>query len=235
MPRVVIFGPSEFGGAAVADKKVEQAVNHIVSMIVALQKNTIVGRQTEILIATYQCFLGINTPFFHADPTSFNYRPKHSILTFVWEELHKMQGTISSANWWLPTTNFDSDPPIMSSLLDAQSRARNTPHAISDKMIRHANLVRLFLRATFLSDILNTDMTSFADWALAATRQRQTSETYPTQAPPFPQMLQQWKPVLRQAFIKTGHTLNFKPTSKQVTPRAQPPDTFTSFLQTRPE
>jgi len=147
-------------------------------MIITLQKNTIVGRQTEILIATYQRFLGLDTPFFHADPTSFSYRPKHSILTFVWEELHKMQGTISSSNWWLPTTNFDSDPPIMPSLLDAQRRARNTPHAISDKMIRHANLVRLFLRATFLSDILTPDMTTFADWALAATQQRQTSEIY---------------------------------------------------------
>jgi len=102
-----------------------------------------------------------------------------------------MQGTLSSAKWWLPTTKFDFDPPIMPSLLDAQRRARNTPHAISDKVIRHANLVRLFLRATFLSDILTPDMTTIADWALYATQQRQTTEVYTTQAPPSSQMLQQ--------------------------------------------
>jgi hypothetical protein len=83
MPRVVIFGPTEFGGAALADRKVEQAVNHIVNLIVALQKNTIVGQQTKILIATYQRFLGTSTPFFHANPTAFTYRPNNSILTFV--------------------------------------------------------------------------------------------------------------------------------------------------------
>ena len=113
------------------------------------------------------------------------------------DQMRLLKTTILSSTWWLPTTNFDSDPPTMSALLDAQSRVRNTPHAISDKMIRHANLVRLFLRATFLSEILNTEMTAFADWAVEATRQRQTSETYPTQAPPSPQMLQQWKTILR--------------------------------------
>ena len=78
-------------------------------------------------------------------------------------------------------------------------------------------------------------MTTIADWALYATQQRQTSEIYTTQAPPSPQMLQQWKTVLGQAFIKTGHTLNFRPSLKQIPPQAQPSDTFTSFLTTRPE
>jgi len=77
-----------------------------------------------------------------------------------------MQGTILSAKWWIPTTEFDLDPPIMPSLLAAQRRAYNIPHAISDKVIRHANIVRLFLRATFLSDILTPDMTTIAYWAL---------------------------------------------------------------------
>ena len=48
-------------------------------------------------------------------------------------------------------------------------------------------------------------------------------------------MLQQWKTVLRQAFIKTGHTLNFRPSLKQIPPQAQPSDIFMSFLTTRPE
>lgn len=38
MPRAIIFGPSLLGRAALADAKVEQTVNHIPNMIVALQK-----------------------------------------------------------------------------------------------------------------------------------------------------------------------------------------------------
>ena len=47
MPRVVIFGPSHLGGAALADGKVEQAVSHIANKIVALRKNTIVGNKQQ--------------------------------------------------------------------------------------------------------------------------------------------------------------------------------------------
>jgi len=43
-PRTDIFRPTLLGGAALADGKVEQAVSHIANMIVALQKNTIVGK-----------------------------------------------------------------------------------------------------------------------------------------------------------------------------------------------
>jgi hypothetical protein len=45
MPRTVIFGPSLLGVTALADAKVEQAVCHIADLVVAIQKNTIVGKQ----------------------------------------------------------------------------------------------------------------------------------------------------------------------------------------------
>ena len=193
-------------------------------ILLPADSNEIIGIPTQ--------FLGSETPFFHDNPDAFSYQPKSSLITFVWEELHAMNGTLSSDKWWLPTTAYQSGPPIiMTTLLAAQRRACNTPHAISDKAIRHANLVQLYLRVTFLSDILTADMTTIADWALHATQQRPTIEKYTNQAPPSNQMLKQWQTVLRQSFIRTGQTLNVHPSQPQPPPTEQHLDlTFRSFL-----
>ena len=127
-----------------------------------------VGKQYTILIANYQQFLGSTTPFFQDDPTKYSYRPKSSLITFVWEELYVMAGTLTSHSWWLFTTTYHSDPSIMTTILAAQLRSQNTPHTISDKTVRNANLVHLYLRVTFLSKILTDDMTELAQWALLA-------------------------------------------------------------------
>ena len=106
MKRAVIFGPEKFGGMALADAKIEQAVSIIADMMVEIQRATIVGAQYTNLIATYQQYLGIDTPFFLSDPSNFPYKPKNSRITFIWQSLYHSQATVQGESWWLPKSTL---------------------------------------------------------------------------------------------------------------------------------
>jgi hypothetical protein len=84
-----------------------------------------------------------------------------------------------------------NDLAIMDAFILGKKRLQGTPSAFSDTMMKNANSVRLYLRCTFISDILGSDKCSIAGWAAAGGPPLQGSETYPAQTPPTERMLHQ--------------------------------------------
>jgi len=99
MKRDVIFGPKKYGGMALADAKIEQAVRIIADMMVEIQRDAIVGAQYTNLIATYQQYLWTDTPFFLSDPANFPYKPKYSRITFIWKSRQQCHAMVQGESW----------------------------------------------------------------------------------------------------------------------------------------
>ena len=90
MPRAVIFGPQTYGGTALEDAKVEQAVSLITDMITDLQQSTLVGKQFTFLIANYQRYLGSSSP---------SSEPSQLPVQTGWKKIYTNQIIASSNSW----------------------------------------------------------------------------------------------------------------------------------------
>jgi hypothetical protein len=212
MPRVVIFGPQIYGGVALADAKVEQTVFLVTDMITELQRSTLVGKQFNFLIANYQRYLGTAIPFLHQNPADYPYKPRNSRITFIWEKMYQNQITASSDTWWLPKTPLKNDLAIMDAFILGKKRLQGTPSNFTDTMMNNANSVRLYLRCTFLSDIVGPDKCSIAPWATVGGPPLLGSESYPAQTPPTDRMLQHWRQLLRSCFLTSTNLIANPPT-----------------------
>jgi hypothetical protein len=201
----------------------------ITDMVTELQRSTLVGKQFTFLIANYQRYLGTSTPFFQQNPADYPYKPLNSRITFIWERMHQNQIIASSDTWWLPKTAMINDLAIMDAFILGKKRLQGTPSAFSDTMMKNANSVRLYLRCTFISDILGSDKCSIAGWAAAGGPPLQGSnipstntsnrKNAPTLAP--------------TCFLSANNLITTPPTSTFPPPQQiPPPATFSQYLLT---
>jgi len=143
--------------AKLADANTEQAVQTIADLVVETQRDTIVGNQYINLIATYQQYISIDTPFFLSDQTKFPYKPKNSRITYIWMNLQKNQPTIQGESWWLSTSSIRNNRTIMSTIQKAKEKSKGTPSSMSNTNIGNSNVVRLYLNVTFVSKVSSPD------------------------------------------------------------------------------
>ena len=133
------------------------------------------------LTAVYQHYLGLTTQFFTVHPDTICYKPLNSKMTFLWTEMWKYDVQLISKSLWIPESPFDNDMGIMETVLLQRQRERaGTSSAISARMIRNTNTVRIYMRCTFLSDIVEQTAGGprIPDYIMHASRPRQMTEVH---------------------------------------------------------
>jgi hypothetical protein len=153
-PRAVVHGPYSLGGNQLIDLKVEQFVLQITDMMTAVRKMDIIGEQLVYLIAAHQRFLGSSTQFFSTSHEDFTYRCRNSRMSFIWEKIQKYGIEITSKHFWVPNSDFDNDSALMDVFIVLRKRRQNTPQHSTSNDLHNPNEVRLYLKCTYLSDIL---------------------------------------------------------------------------------
>ena len=99
----------------------------------------------------------------------------------------------------------------METVLKRQRERAGTSSAISVRMIRNTNTVRLYLSCTFLSDLLVDPAAatlSIKDSIFDVSHPRQMTEVYPNQPRPSTAAIADWKFTIRAAFISGRRTVN---------------------------
>ena len=155
MPRAVVYGPIALGGLSFVHLETEQFCLQLVYLVRSLSKDTLQTREYHHLIAAYQQYLGISTQFFSIDPFAICYKPINSLITYLWTEMHKYDVRLVSDLFWIPKSRFTNDQSIMEVILTRQREHVGTSSALSTRMVTNANTVRLHLRCTFASDLVD--------------------------------------------------------------------------------
>ena len=166
-----------------------------------LSKQTLQTREYLHLIAAYQQFLGTETSFFEQSPDSFPYRPSNSKLTFLWEKMHQHDIRLQSKLFWLPKSDFDNDEAIMDTIRANQAEFQGTPSFLNPQMVQNSNTVRLYLKCTFASDLMDPRTNDIHAHLYEVTAPQTTSEEYPFQPRPSDVAINDWKRCIRLAFI----------------------------------
>ena len=199
-PRAVIHSPYALGGNQIIDVKIEQFVIQITDMMTAIRKMDIIGEQLVYLIAAHQRFLGTATQFFSLPPEQFTYKITKSRIMYLWEKMRKYGIEIDSKHFWVPRSDYKNDTALMDAFIDLRKRKQNTPQHISSNELHNANEVRLFLKCTFLHEILDEDNCIRQDIYEALTP-CQSNESYPHRQHPNQIAVSAWKKCLQGSFI----------------------------------
>ena len=128
-----------------------------------------------------------STQFFSAlDPFEICYKPMNSSLTYLWNEIHDYDAVrLVSDKFWTPISRFFNDVAIMEVILSRQREWAGTSSALSPHMVRNANTVRLYLKCTFASDLVDPTTGNIKEeFFHQATTPWITTQNYPTQNRP---------------------------------------------------
>jgi hypothetical protein len=208
-PRKVVFGPRKYGGLAFTHIETEQLKLQLCYYVKALRKGGLQSEEYRTLTAAYQQFLGVGTQFFSLNPEKFKFRPKNSKITFLWEGLWNNGMRIEGTSLWTPTMRIKGDEAIMDIIMRRQQEFKGTLSSLSDRMVRNANTVRLYIRCTLISDLAN-EGENIADEYYNVDGRRNTTEAYPEQPRPSTVAIMDWKRSIRLVACLSGaHHLNF--------------------------
>ena len=87
-PRVVIYGPKEYGGLELMDLRVEQAVSQWDTTCGHLRRMDRAGKGLHITANDMQVESGSQYPFFTLDPKICKYTTKGTRWSYIWEMAH---------------------------------------------------------------------------------------------------------------------------------------------------
>ena len=131
------------------------AYNSRTYFVKTLSKQTLQTREYLHLIAVYQQFLSTATPFFDQPPARFPYKPLHSKMTYLWEQMHQHTINLQSSLFWLSTSKYDNDVAIMDTIIDKQEEYRGTLSFLNAQMVQNTNTVWLHLKANVPSPAIS--------------------------------------------------------------------------------
>ena len=108
--RYIVWGPWKYGGLSLAHMATEQIARSTESLIGHVRAKTATGTTFVIACGAYQLYLGIQTPFFLTQLSSYPHRlgKRCYKLTFLWETLYEKGCTLYIRDQWIPEKNRQS-------------------------------------------------------------------------------------------------------------------------------
>ena len=164
-PRVVVWGPHKYGGLDVMDAAVEQLASHVSLMITSIRKGNETGQSMLLAMGMYQVTLGCKKPFWDLQPDFYpTQSPAHLSMQYLWNKLREINATLYLPGMWTPTTKFVGDSTLMDDFVyTARERKGDATH-LRPIQLALANSCRLYLRVTWLSEIVTADGKHIAPW-----------------------------------------------------------------------
>jgi hypothetical protein len=153
----VVLGTSKYGGLRLDYLAAVQGFGQLQYLIGSLRTKDTTGDLYQMLLEYTQLECGTATPILE---TIFG-RYEHAILTKnwimeCWRYLSLCNASVTISGLWAPTKGRLRDVVLM----DAFTR-----HGLSDKQMRDANRCRIYLRAFYVSDIMDLGEKSIEELA----------------------------------------------------------------------
>ena len=207
-PRVVVWGPSRFGGLEVMNVAVEQFAAHVFLLITSIRKGNETGRSMILAMGMYQITLGCANPFWDLDPDFYPTQPPAQLsLQYLWNNLRGIGATLHLPGMWTPTTTFDGDSALMDEFVYTARARKGTSLHLRPIQLALANSCRLYLKVTWLSDIATEDGRHIAPWAFFGRRRSTRSDiVYPFQPFPPPHAWKEWRTMLTVTYMAAART-----------------------------
>ena len=198
--RAVVWGPTRFGGLNFKDMFTEQLIQGTEHAITQIRSKSATGRTFVVTAAAYQLYLGIQTPFFSANPLQVPHRlpATNYRLSYLWEQLAAINCTMTIPQMWSPDT---TKPCIMDMVLLAQQKNSGTTAFITDEFVRLANTCRLWLRVLYVEDLADTNGYLNMDFYHGTKQSDRHTFDMPYQTKPPQWVWKVWKEVLRKSFL----------------------------------
>ena len=158
MPRVVLFGPVQYGGRQLTDLRIEQPVLNLKATIGHMRRR---DKMAKMLLATMrdlQIECGREVPFFQLDPNEHEYVTDSTRWLYTWKMAKEFNIQIKVAQHWIPTPKFVNDGNIMKKAIeDPHYQGKNKYKLVT------INQCRLYQKAFFISDLLRENSSSIVD------------------------------------------------------------------------
>ena len=203
MPRVVVWGPYHLGGLDIMNVVVEQLSLHLFLLLTNIRKGNETGQSMLLAMGMYQITLGCEKPFWDVDPDFYpTQSPDRLSMQYVWDKLRDIKATLHLPGMWTPTTSFAGDTTLMDDFVNIAKQRKGSSNHVRPIQLALANSCRLYLRVTWLSDIVTIDRKHIAPWAyFGRRRSQQMGMTYPYQPNPPPHAWKEWRHLLVASYI----------------------------------
>ena len=224
MPRALLHGSSQVAGLGLVNLEAEQLAMHVTGMIIQLRKNDKVGQTMRASIDALQIYLGTAAHFFTLQASMYDHRPerKKSQLVYIWEELNSLECTLTSKQFWTPTSHGGGDVAVIDAIIDTKRARKGTSNHLPKTAVWYSNACRLYLNITMLNEISTPCGKYIYNWVMDGSQKNGNNTlVYPYQSKPPPQVWKVWRECILATFLKESTTMRpmlYKPlhVNKQV-------------------
>jgi hypothetical protein len=148
MPRLVIFGPKQYGGMDYFDLKVQQLHIHLKTTKGHMRRGDQVGNAIKANINALQLISGSANNILLQDPAKFNYINNKTSLEYIWQRSYEYKFRIHySIN--IPEASFSLDIAIMDKV--------NEQENLSTQQKISINNCRLYYKVIYLGDMADEE------------------------------------------------------------------------------
>ena len=189
IPLAIRYGPKKYNGKGLTHLYTHQFLQHLIRFIGNLRCNDRVGLISRIQMDKYQLYVGSQQHFLLLRSEDYPYG-EQSRIQFLWEECTKRGITIHVPGAWTEQLGRENDLFLMDRIVKV---VRNPVH------LRRINAVRLFLKVSRLSDIVNKDGNKILPWALQGIPNQNSKLDWPPRPTPLPENLKLWREALYKA------------------------------------
>ena len=202
-PRVVIYGPKEYGGLELMDLRIEQMASQWETTVGHLRRLDRAGKGIHITANDLQVESGSAIPFFDLDPEVCTYTTKGTRWSYLWTMVHKLNLKISMYQFWTPSPNYENDKNLM-------DVAMTDTVLIGSKwnMLSHVNRCRLYLKAIYVSDLTLDGETVHKPYIDGTQKRSHHILAIPDLERPTEMQWKIWKSFLYRNFLSPGTKIN---------------------------
>jgi len=192
MPKVVLYGPRLYGGKQIMNTHTEQIILHLETFMAHIRGEDDIGTLQRILLNKQQLVTGAEEYILQTPYAKYQYC-EHNEVTFLWDQLSKLNIQVDVQGAWKPTKRHKNDVFIMEGFI-----AKGYPTPI----LAVLNDIRVYMKIVVLSDILTCQGRKMSQWALKGEVNRYHTWVWPPRRVPTGQNLKVWRDCLRGTFMK---------------------------------
>jgi hypothetical protein len=173
MASSIRHGPFALGGAQLKDLWTEQGLAHLILLRLHLRYPD--EPNTSMLISLPHLQLDAGTPV-QVLTTGFSAVNRYVVrswLQHTWSFMHDLDLCLDLLDHWLPQSQRENDLSLMDFFADSTSNTKT-----QTSILRQANMCRLYIQATTLSDITDGQGLSINQQAWSGNQMTDRSSTY---------------------------------------------------------
>jgi len=160
IPRVVLFGPSWYGGLEIPELYTDQGIGQLKLLFGHTKLHDQVGQQILCILSELQLFIGSSSPVLSLPFKVYGQWVGEYWLVSIWRHMSQIGFTLEVENAWRPSLSCQHDIAIMDAAMQYNFTAQQ---------LKQINFCRMYLQVIMLSDIVDASGTRILSSAFHGT------------------------------------------------------------------